>query len=108
MPAAGIHRKYEVTRTDGQSAAGGKHAGCAYFVLDLDHDEFAPVALEAYAKACKATNPQLATELRDMARTPSTRCSCREASCPHSLGQALLPDGPGDRGRQLMDRKATR
>lgn len=105
---AGVHRKYEVTRTDGQSAPGGKHDGCVYFVLDLDHDDHAAVALKAYAKACRATNPRLAAEILDMLATPSTRCSCREASCPHSLGQALLPDGPADRARQLMDRKVAR
>lgn len=61
---AGIYRKYEVTRTDGRSAPGEDHDGCAYFVLDLDHDPFAFAALQAYAEACAVSHPALAADLR--------------------------------------------
>lgn len=35
----GLYQKFIVYRTDGTSEKGGKHAGCDYFVLDIDHDE---------------------------------------------------------------------
>lgn len=77
----GVYRKYKIERTDGSSAPGGKHAECAYFVLDLAHDDFALPALEAYAKACRKTHPALAD---DIARVIATRpCGCREAFCQH-------------------------
>lgn len=60
----GLYNKFRVDRTDGSSAPGGKHHGCDYFVLDLTHDPYAVAALTAYADACEATYPQLATELR--------------------------------------------
>lgn len=47
----GIYAKYEVTRTDGSSRPGEKHADCRYFVLDLGHDPLARGALRAYAGA---------------------------------------------------------
>ena len=59
----GIYRKYNVTRTDGRDASGEKHHGCAYFVIDLDHDENAKVALKAYADSCRETRPLLAKHL---------------------------------------------
>jgi len=77
----GVYRKYKVTRTDGSHRKGGKHEECSYFVLDLEHDEFAVPALTAYEKACRKTFPDLAADLR---RILSTRpCGCREAMCPH-------------------------
>lgn len=60
----GLFRKFDVRRTDGSSAPGGKHEGCEYFVLDTTHDKLAAVALEAYADACEATHPLLAEDLR--------------------------------------------
>ncbi len=60
----GLYRKFEVTRTDGESAPGGKHEHCCYFVLDLDHDQFSVPALEAYAAACEREFPILAIALR--------------------------------------------
>jgi hypothetical protein len=62
----GIYRKFEVVRTDGRSAPGEKHHGCRYFVIDVDHDEFAKAAIEAYAKACKKKYPALAKDLNNM------------------------------------------
>ena len=43
--------KFVVRRADGRSRKGEKHAGCQYFVLDLNHDPMALPALRAYAKA---------------------------------------------------------
>ena len=63
----GLYRKFEVKRTDGKSALGKKHEHCRYFVLDLDHDEFAPAAIKAYAKACQKKFPNLAADLRSHA-----------------------------------------
>ncbi len=60
----GIYKKYEVSRTDGSSKEGGKHADCQYFVLDVTHDKFAEAALTAYIEACKDEYPQLAQDLR--------------------------------------------
>lgn len=64
MEEKGLYEKFRVERTDGQSAEGGKHYGCSYFVLDLDHDKFALPALEAYAEACKDSHPALYGDLR--------------------------------------------
>lgn len=78
----GVYRKFKVTRTDGSHKKGGKHENCAYFVLDLGHDEYAIPALEAYAKACKTKFPELA---KDIERIAATRpCSCRAVGeCMH-------------------------
>lgn len=62
-----LYEKYRVERTDGRSAAGEKHHGCRYFVLDIDHDPFARAALEAYAKACAERHPMLAADLMGFA-----------------------------------------
>ncbi len=60
----GLHRKYEVARTDGRDRPGEKHEGCTYFVLDLNHDPHALVALAAYAESCRPNFPSLARDLR--------------------------------------------
>lgn len=59
----GLYRKFKVIRTDGQSAIGEKHEHCRYFVLDLDHDQFAPDALKAYAEKCRKEFPKLANDI---------------------------------------------
>lgn len=61
--AIGIYKKYHVFRADGTDRVGGKHCDCSYFVLDLSHDKFAEPALRAYADACKAEYPVLASDL---------------------------------------------
>lgn len=66
----GVYRKFWVRRTDGSDLPGGKHEGCEYFVLDIDHDKFAPAALEAYADACEATHPELARDMRSRYELP--------------------------------------
>lgn len=60
---AGLYRKYDVHRTDGSDAPGGKHEQCCYFVLDLTHDKHALPALKAYAKSCSDEFPRLAADL---------------------------------------------
>lgn len=62
----GLYQKFFVERTDGSSAPGGKHDGCDYFVLDLDHDKHALAAIAAYAASCELEYPLLAAELRAM------------------------------------------
>jgi hypothetical protein len=59
----GLFRKFIVQRVDGGDRPGGKHHGCEYFVLDMDHDAHAPDALRAYAESCKDTHPQLSADL---------------------------------------------
>lgn len=59
----GIFRKFDVRRVDGSDAPGGKHHGCRYFVLDMDHDQHAPLALRAYAASCAESHPQLSADL---------------------------------------------
>ena len=60
----GLFRKFAVGRVDGSDKPGGKHHGCTYFVLDVDHDPCARPALAAYAAACESTHPTLAADLR--------------------------------------------
>ncbi len=59
----GLYGKYVVERNDGRSAAGERHHGCEYYVLDLNHDPFALPALRAYAEACRGQYPALAVDL---------------------------------------------
>lgn len=59
----GLFHKFNVQRVDGSDKEGGKHHGCAYFVLDLDHDQHAAAALRAYAHSCKNTHPELSADL---------------------------------------------
>ena len=59
-----VFEKFSVVRTDGESAEGGRHFGCAYWVLDVTHDPAALPALAAYADAVEATHPMLAADIR--------------------------------------------
>ncbi len=59
----GLYDKFYVERRDGKSAAGEKHYGCDYFVLDLTHDPHAIPALRAYAASCLKEYPLLADDL---------------------------------------------
>lgn len=59
----GLYAKFRIERTDGSSRPGGKHEHCRYFVLDFDHDVYAAIAARAYAAACQARFPELATDL---------------------------------------------
>lgn len=64
----GIFHKFTVNRVDGSDQPGGKHEGCDYFVLDMDHDPHAKAAIQAYALSCAQSHPQLSAEL--LARYP--------------------------------------
>ena len=61
----GVFRKFDVRRVDGSDQPGGKHHGCEYFVLDVDHDPHAKAALTAYAAVVEATHPVLAADMRE-------------------------------------------
>ena len=67
----GLFRKFDVRRTDGSDKPGGKHEGCEYFVLDVDHDRHAEAALAAYADSVEATHPDLARDMRNRYQLPS-------------------------------------
>lgn len=60
----GLYQKFNVARTDGSSAPGGKHHADEYFVLNLTTDKHALPALVAYAKSCATEYPALAADLR--------------------------------------------
>lgn len=62
----GLYGKFSrIERADGQSAPGGKHHNCQYFVLDLTHDQHAIPAILAYADSCEADGfAALAADLR--------------------------------------------
>lgn len=60
----GLYGKFYVNRVDGSDQPGGKHDGCNYFVLDLDHDMHAKAAMLAYAAACELGHPELAADIR--------------------------------------------
>lgn len=90
----GLLRKFDVRRTDGSDKPGGKHYGCEYFVLDVNHDPHAKPALAAYAKAVEATHPTLADDMRDRYELPAEQprqtaapagvvkvCPTRDAAC---------------------------
>jgi len=55
--------KFKVTRLDNRHSKGEKHHDCVYYVLDLVHDEYAIPALIAYARACTAKYPFLASDI---------------------------------------------
>ncbi len=76
----GIYHKFNVERTDGTDQPGGKHHGCRYFVLDLDHDKCAKPAMAAYAEACESEYPALAADLRiEAGETLTLRARLSEA-----------------------------
>ena len=105
--AAGVYRKFKITRTDGAHRRGGKHDGCAYFVLDLTHDPFALPALAAYAEACAKEFPALAGDLRQILATPQHQhCGCREAMCAHF--SAFGPQSPGEALAEKISKPVTK
>lgn len=59
----GLYTKYSVQRLNDES---GKHNGCFFFVLDIDHDIHALDALSAYADSCRENYPLLARDLHDI------------------------------------------
>lgn len=73
VSADGLYEKYQVSRTDGQDHAGGRHFGCRLFVLDLTHDADARKAVEMYASLCGVRRPQLASDLRALVQEINQR-----------------------------------
>jgi hypothetical protein len=67
----GLYGKYRVERLDGSSAIGGKHEGCNYYVLDIEHDKYALPSLKAYADACQAEYPLLAEDILKLIKNMS-------------------------------------
>lgn len=99
----GLYRKYNVTRTDGKGAAGEKHDGCDYFVLDLQCDPHAIPAIRAYAASAKADGyHQLAYDLRqrigdipvDLNRDPRQPVPREVLERPDAVARPALPAPP--------------
>jgi hypothetical protein len=63
----GLYRKYHVIRLYDSTSQPDKHRDCEFYVLDMTHDPHAVPALFAYAESCQATNPKLASDLRNRA-----------------------------------------
>ena len=87
----GLFRKFDVRRVDGSDQLGGKHHGCRYYVLDVDHDPYAAAALGAYADACKESHPELARDLREKWGAADTidtlRAQLAEAQAAQTINQ---------------------
>lgn len=83
----GLYHKFNVTRTDGSSAPGGKHHRDEYFVLELSDKHSIP-ALAAYAESCAGQYPQLAADLR--AKVSATVAAANEFV---PVPETTLPDG---------------
>jgi hypothetical protein len=83
----GLYHKFNVERTDGSSAPGGKHHSDEYFVLNLTTDRHALPALKAYAKSCANDFPALAADLRAKVRAlmPSEFVTVPETTLPNGL-----------------------
>lgn len=79
----GLYQKFRVERTDGSSAPGGKHEHCRYFVLDLDHDPHALLALKGYVISCRQYFPELAKDLDALIEILETR----KANTPITIKQ---------------------
>lgn len=58
--STGLYQKFRVTRRDGSSRKGCKHAKCEY-VRPIENEVFAALA---YANACESEYPILARDLR--------------------------------------------
>jgi hypothetical protein len=79
MKQVGIYRKFDIKRTDGTSDPGGKHDGCSYFALDLNHDPHAKPAILAYAESCRRDYPELASDLLLIAEKFEFKKPCQRA-----------------------------
>lgn len=90
----GIYRKFDVRRTDGSDARGGKHDGCNYFVLDLTHDPHAIPAMKAYSESCRAAYPVLAQDIDTLVGQADSSSSWRPiTSAPKDGTRVILFDG---------------
>ncbi len=87
--AQGIFHKFDVRRTDGSDRPGGKHYGCRYFVIDMDHDAHASAALSAYGVSCKDTHPGLSADLlREFPAQPASGAVDERESFQNAMNAA--------------------
>jgi hypothetical protein len=101
----GIFRKFEVRRVDGSDHPGGRHHGCRYYVLDLDHDQHAPAAMRAYPAACASTHPELAADIErefgsERAVSPAESVQSIEYDADFGLAIFAYNDARDRRGEQ--------
>ncbi len=87
----GLEQRYRVERRDGSSEPGGKHDGCIYFVLDLNHDPYAVPALRAYIEAARGEYPFLAKDLERL-------LGVGETEPPPALGEVSAASGSSSDG----------
>ena len=84
-------RKFKVERLT-PSSRGINHVACQYFVLDIDHDAHARVAVLAYAQSCETEYPNLAADLRAMAMRHVK--SVPAPAAPSDQGLPSMKEGP--------------
>jgi len=93
---SGIFGKYTIAKADGRVV----DPEACYFVLRLDSDTAAQVAMRAYADQVFNEAPELSDAINacldELQRPP---CGCREPACPHEiLPSAIWHHGdPDDR-----------
>ncbi|MBR7747417.1 hypothetical protein [Undibacterium baiyunense] len=92
----GMFSKFHVERVDGSSAKGGKHHGCRYWVLDLDHDKHAPAAMRGYAEDCKETHPILSAEIFAEFGMQSQAQQESKQGCKECDGQTYIHSPTGE------------
>lgn len=66
----GLYWKYRVEKADGRVI----DDGAKYFVLRIDTDPHARVALKAYAESVSTENPELSKDLEDWLKCLSENC----------------------------------
>ncbi len=74
----GLYRKFRVERLHPSK----RHDKCRYFVLDIDHDGFAPQPLKEYADACQEEYPLLSKDIRAALDGDKTVFSNFDAAAP--------------------------
>jgi len=84
----GLYHKFNISRTDGTDAPGGKHFGDEYFVLNLTTDKHTIPAIAAYAESCADEYPLLASDLR--AKVAAT---VKASSLFITVPEVTLPSG---------------
>lgn len=62
MEQRGLYGKYEIRKTNGEEL----DPKAVYFVLRIDTDPYARVALRTYIETCRAENPELAEDLDEL------------------------------------------
>lgn len=103
MSEQGLFQKFNVTRTDGADAPGGKHFGDEYFVLSLTTDQHSIPAIAAYAESCAAAHPALSADLRT-----KIAATVKSASLFITVPEVTLPGGLVVPSFQVMQYIASR